>query len=100
MRADYYFMSLFLIFAYYVKRDKNMTLSVCLIVKDEQDVIARCLNCAVKFADEIVVVDTGSVDNTVAEAKKFTDKVYFFKWCDDFFPPHVTMRLKKPKANF
>lgn len=84
MRADYYFMSLFLIFAYYVKRDKNMTLSVCLIVKDEQDVIARCMNCAVKFADEIVVVDTGSVDNTVAEAKKFTDKVYFFKWCDDF----------------
>ena len=61
-----------------------MTLSVCLIVKDEQQTIARCLNCAAKFADEIVVVDTGSSDNTVAEVKKFTDKVYFFKWCYDF----------------
>ncbi len=61
-----------------------MTLSVCLIVKDEQEVIVRCLNCASKFADEIVIVDTGSADNTVAMAKKFTDKVYFFKWCDDF----------------
>lgn len=61
-----------------------MTLSVCLIVKDEQDVIGRCLNCVSKFADEIVVVDTGSTDDTVAEVKKFTDKVYFFKWCDDF----------------
>ena len=56
-----------------------MTLSVCLIVKDEQEVIVRCLNCASKFADEIVIVDTGSADNTVAMAKKFTDKVYFFK---------------------
>ncbi len=61
-----------------------MTLSVCIIVKDEQDVIGRCLNCASKFADEIVVVDTGSSDGTVAEVKKYTDKVFFFKWCDDF----------------
>ena len=61
-----------------------MTLSVCLIVKDEQEVLERCLNCVSRFADEIVVVDTGSTDDTVQIAKKFTDKVYFFKWCDDF----------------
>lgn len=61
-----------------------MTLSVCLIVKDEQSVLGRCLKCVKKFADEIVVVDTGSLDGTVKIAKKFTDKVYFFKWCDDF----------------
>ena len=61
-----------------------MTLSVCLIVKDEQEVLERCLDCASRFADEIVVVDTGSADDTVQIAKKFTDKVYFFKWCDDF----------------
>lgn len=62
----------------------KMTLSVCLIVKDEQEVLERCLNCASKFADEIVIVDTGSTDGTVEIAKKFTDKVYFFKWCDNF----------------
>lgn len=61
-----------------------MTLSVCLIVRDEQQVIGRCLNCVSKFADEIVVVDTGSCDKTVEEARKFTDNVYFFEWCDDF----------------
>ncbi|MDE7305797.1 MAG: glycosyltransferase family 2 protein, partial [Clostridia bacterium] len=61
-----------------------MSLSVCLIVKDEQEVLARCLSCAKKFADEIVVVDTGSTDDTVKIAKSFTDKVFFFKWCDDF----------------
>lgn len=61
-----------------------MTLSVCLIVKDEEEVIGRCLDCVKEFADEIIVVDTGSTDGTVNEVKRFTDKVYFFKWRDDF----------------
>ena len=61
-----------------------MSLSVCMIVKNEEAVIGRCLNCVCKFADQIIVVDTGSADNTVEEVKKFTDNVYFFKWCDDF----------------
>lgn len=61
-----------------------MTLSVCLIVRNEQEVIGRCLNCVSKFADEIIVVDTGSTDDTVNEARKFTDEIFFFDWCDDF----------------
>lgn len=64
-------------------KGKN-TLGVCLIVRDEEEVIARCLGCAKKFADEIVVVDTGSKDNTVEKARAFTDKIYYFEWCDDF----------------
>ncbi|MDE7380390.1 MAG: glycosyltransferase family 2 protein [Clostridia bacterium] len=55
-----------------------------MIVKDEEDTLARCLNCIKPFADEIVIVDTGSTDRTVEIAKTFTDKVYFFEWCDDF----------------
>ena len=49
-----------------------MTLSVCLIVKDEEEVLERCLNCVSKFADEIVIVDTGSTDGTVEIAKKLS----------------------------
>ena len=61
-----------------------MRLSVCLIVKNEEEVLARCLSCAAKFADEIIVVDTGSSDGTVEIAKRFTDSVFFFEWRDDF----------------
>ena len=60
------------------------TLSVCMIVKNEEETIARCLECAQKIADEIIVVDTGSTDNTKEICKKFTDKIYDFKWCYDF----------------
>ncbi len=61
-----------------------MTLSVCLIVRDEELALARCLDCVKKFADEIIVADTGSVDKTVEIASRYTDKIYFFEWCDDF----------------
>ena len=61
-----------------------MTLSVCMIVKDEELVLERCLSCVEKFADEIIVVDTGSKDKSVAIAKKFTEKVYEIKWENSF----------------
>ncbi|MDE7084411.1 MAG: glycosyltransferase family 2 protein, partial [Clostridia bacterium] len=61
-----------------------MTLSVCMIVKNEEQTLARCLNCVTPFADEIIVVDTGSTDGTADIARSFTDKVFFFEWCDDF----------------
>ena len=61
-----------------------MTLSVCFIVRNEIDVIGRSLACARKFADEIIVVDTGSTDGTQEEVKKYTDKLYFTEWTDDF----------------
>lgn len=62
----------------------SMTLSVCMIVKDEEEVLARCLKCVKPFADEIIVVDTGSSDSTAKIARSFTDKVYNFEWQDDF----------------
>ncbi len=60
------------------------TISVCMIVKDEQDVILRILNCAKEFADEIIIVDTGSKDNTVNICKTYTKNIYYFEWCNDF----------------
>lgn len=61
-----------------------MTLSVCLIVLNESAVLARCLDCVKDFADQIVVVDTGSSDDTVEIARSYTDDVFHFDWNDDF----------------
>lgn len=59
-------------------------ISVVMIVKNEEAVLARCLD-SVKEADEIIICDTGSTDKTIEIAKKYTDKVYTdFTWCDDF----------------
>lgn len=62
----------------------RVELSITTIVKNESSCLEKCLN-SVKDADEIIIVDTGSEDNTVEIAKKFTDKVYTdYKWNDDF----------------
>ncbi|SDI28293.1 glycosyltransferase family 2 protein [Chryseobacterium jejuense] len=61
-----------------------MKISLCLIVKNEEKFLSRCLESAVKFADEIIVVDTGSMDKTKEIAEKFTDKIFDFEWINDF----------------
>lgn len=59
-------------------------ISAVLIVKNEEEMLARCLD-TVKDADEIVICDTGSEDNTLEVAKRYTDNIFTdFKWCDDF----------------
>lgn len=55
-----------------------------MIVKDEEKTLARCLNSVKSVVDEIIIVDTGSSDKTKDIALTFTDKVYDFKWIDDF----------------
>ena len=61
-----------------------ITVSVCMIVKNEEDKLSDCLDCLKDFADEIIVVDTGSTDKTKEIAAKYTDKIYDFQWIDDF----------------
>ena len=61
-----------------------MKLSLCMIVKDEEKVLARCLDSIQKEVDEIVITDTGSTDGTIDLAKRYTDMVYTFPWKDDF----------------
>lgn len=60
------------------------TISLCMIVKDEEEVLARCLDSVKEIADEIIIVDTGSKDNTKKIAKQYTDFVFDFEWIDDF----------------
>ncbi|MDR3561290.1 MAG: glycosyltransferase family 2 protein [Negativicutes bacterium] len=55
-----------------------------MIVKNEEDVIGRCLDSVQGIADEMVIVDTGSTDRTKEIVKKYTEKLYDFPWIDDF----------------
>lgn len=59
-------------------------LSLCMIVKNEEENLRRCVSKVVDFVDEIIVVDTGSTDKTKIISSEFTDKIYDFKWCNDF----------------
>lgn len=61
-----------------------ITISVCMIVKNEEQVLARCLESLREIADEIIIVDTGSADRTKQIAAAYTDKIFDFKWIDDF----------------
>ncbi len=57
----------------------KITLSVVILTKNEQDNIAACLS-SVKSADEIIVVDDESIDQTVEIARHYTNKVFIKKW--------------------
>lgn len=59
-------------------------ISVCMIVKNEEDVIARAISSVRAIASELIVVDTGSTDATVAIAQALGAKVFPFSWSDDF----------------
>ena len=59
-------------------------ISLCMIVKNEEEYLTRCLSSINDIASEIIIVDTGSTDKTVEIAKKFGAKVYYFKWNNNF----------------
>ncbi|MBO4678053.1 MAG: glycosyltransferase family 2 protein [Lachnospiraceae bacterium] len=61
-----------------------ITISACMIVKNEEKVLARCLDSLKGIWDELIIVDTGSTDKTKEIAAEYTDKIYDFKWVDDF----------------
>lgn len=61
-----------------------ITISLCMIVKNEEAVLARCLDSIADLMDEIIIVDTGSTDKTKEIACRYTDKVYDFPWTGNF----------------
>lgn len=61
-----------------------VTVSLCMIVKNEEKILARCLDSIGDLMDEIIIVDTGSRDRTKEIAARYTDKIYDFQWTQDF----------------
>ncbi|MCD7034068.1 glycosyltransferase [Metabacillus sp. GX 13764] len=61
-----------------------VTISLCMIVKNEEDSLGRCLESVRDIADEINIIDTGSTDKTKEIAGKYTKRIFDFKWVDDF----------------
>jgi glycosyltransferase involved in cell wall biosynthesis len=60
------------------------TISLCMIVKNEERVLGDCLTSIKPWVDEIIVVDTGSTDRTVAIAEESGARVFHFPWTDSF----------------
>lgn len=60
------------------------TVSLCMIVKNEEQVLERCLDSLAAYMDEIIIVDTGSTDRTKEIAARYTDQIYDFAWTGSF----------------
>ena len=67
-----------------VSAKKPLGISACLIVKNEEKLLSRCLTSIEGLVDEIIVVDTGSTDKTVEIAESYGAKVYHHPWENDF----------------
>lgn len=65
-------------------KGESMNLSVCIIVKNQQKELETCLKSLAPLQAEIIVVDTGSSDQSRQIAKNYTKSVYDYTWCDDF----------------
>lgn len=61
-----------------------ISISLCMIVKNEEAVLDRCLSSVADLVEEIIIVDTGSTDRTREIAAGYTDKIYEFQWIHDF----------------
>ena len=59
-------------------------LSFCAIVKNESENLPRCLDSVKPYVDELIIVDTGSTDDTVAIAQQYGATIGHFEWCNDF----------------
>jgi glycosyltransferase involved in cell wall biosynthesis len=77
------------------------TLSVSMIVRDESEHLAGALENLRQFADEVVVLDTGSTDDTKRLAEAAGAVVRDFQWCDDFAKARYLKRVRaEPREIF
>jgi glycosyltransferase involved in cell wall biosynthesis len=66
------------------KKVSNVKISVCIIAKNEENMLPDCLESVKGIADEIIFVDTGSTDSTVRIAERYNCRIYYYEWNNDF----------------
>lgn len=76
-----------------------ISLSLCMIVKNEEAVLERILKPVSQVMDAILIADTGSSDRTKEIAEQYTSLVYDFPWCDDFSAPRNFL-LEKVRTDY
>lgn len=64
--------------------EKKSSISLCMIVKNEEESISRCLDSIQNLVDEIIIVDTGSTDRTKEICEKYNSKIYNYTWDESF----------------
>lgn len=79
--------------------EQNKRLGLCVIARDEQQNIARCIGSVKGIVDEIVVVDTGSTDDTIRVARSLGAEIYSYAW-DDSFSNAKNYALEKARAQW
>ncbi|GGG87267.1 tetratricopeptide repeat-containing glycosyltransferase family 2 protein [Paenibacillus radicis (ex Gao et al. 2016)] len=60
------------------------SISLCMIVRNEEKSLGRCLSSVAQAVDEIIIIDTGSTDRTIEIARSYTNRIESFEWIDDF----------------
>lgn len=81
------------------RRNHMIPISVCIIGKNEEKNIEKCLEPLTHYPFEIIYVDTGSTDRTKELAAKYTDNIYDFEWIGDFSAAR-NFSLKKASHNY
>ena len=76
-----------------------ISLSLCMIVKNEEAVLERILKPVSQVMDAILIADTGSSDRTKEIAEQYTSLVFDFPWCDDFSAPRNFL-LEKVRTDY
>jgi glycosyltransferase involved in cell wall biosynthesis len=70
-----------------------------MIIKNEEAYLERCLSSVNKYVDEIIIVDTGSTDNSIEIARQYTNNIYDFIWNEDFSAAR-NFSIEKAKSDF
>jgi glycosyltransferase involved in cell wall biosynthesis len=74
--------------------ESKQTVAACVLTFNSESIIELCLSSLKNFVDEIVVLDSGSTDNTLEIAKKYTSKCYQNKWPGDYsFQRNISLEL-------